>query len=363
MKRLWAVLALVGIAIGGITVGTLAACATGSPPQATGDTLGFSPGAPFVWESHADQVRDLDLMASTGAKWIRLDFSWPSVQPAPDTWNFKPFDDLVALVKSKGFEILALPAYTPDWAKAPGTTAPASPAAFAAFMTQLVTRYAPQGVKHWEIWNEPNLARFWSPPDPAAYTRLLVAGATAVHAADPGATVISAGLSPATDASDGSQISPLTFARGMYANGVKGSFDAFGIHPYGFPGLPTDTSTTSWNTWFRMADIHRLMDENGDGGKKIWMTEFGAPTGTSSGAVSEARQVDFVREALVARTKDEWLGPLFWYSARDQGTNPADREQNFGLWRNDFSAKPAAAAFSSSVERAVGIYTAFAVSR
>lgn len=364
MKKFWAMLAILGIVSGGVVAGSIVACAS-SAPTVPGDVIGFSTGANFLWESPADQARDLDLMASTGAKWLRLDFPWPSIQPTATTWNWGPFDSIVSLARSKGFSILGLPSYTPNWAKAPGATGaapPATPATFATFVGALVDRYKGQGVKHWEIWNEPNLAQFLSPPDPSVYTPLLIAAAAAVKAADPSATVISAGLSPATD-TPGSQMSPISFVKGMYASGAKGSFDALGMHPYGFPALPTDASSASWNAWFHMTTIHGIMDQNGDGAKKIWMTEYGAPTGTSTGAVSEARQVDFVREALVARAQSEWMGPLFWYSARDAGTNLADREQNFGLWRHDFSPKPAVSAFQLTVESAVGIYTPFVLSR
>jgi hypothetical protein len=42
---------------------------------------------------------------------------------------------------------------------------------------------------------------------------------------------------------------------------------------------------------------------------------------------------------------DTFTGPFFWYQIRDQGTDPADREQNFGLLRRDGSPKPAYGAF------------------
>jgi hypothetical protein len=331
----------------------------GTPEVSTADTLtvsgdvaGFSTGGGFLWESQADQQRDLDMMAATGAKWLRLDFPWPSVEPADNQWNWGPFDRIVSMARARGFNILGLPSYTPDWAKSSTGGGPADPATFASFLSALVTRYAPQGVKHWEIWNEPNMAWSWNPVDPAAYTRLLKAAYPAVKQADPTATVLSAGLAPGTDQSDGSLMSPLTFAKAIYTNGGKGSFDAMALHPYGYPALPTDATSKSWNTMFRAVDIHQVMTDNGDGAKQIWFTEFGAPTGTGSSAVTEARQPDFVREGFVARQQWSWAGPLFWYAHRDAGTNLADREQNFGLVHADFTPKPALATFDSIVEPA-----------
>ncbi len=363
MKKFSAVMALVGIvAVGALAAGSIVACADTPPVSVHGDQAGFSPGASFLWESPADQARDLDNMAATGAKWLRLDFPWPSVQPSPTQWNFAPFDKVISLAKARGFQILALPSYTPDWAKLAGTNSPANPATFAAFMTALVTRYAPQGVKTWEIWNEPNQAWSWSPPDAGAYTRLLIAAYAAVKAADPTAQVLTAGLAPAAD-TPGQEIAPLTFVKAIYANGGKGSFDAVGMHPYTYPYLPTDPSTASWSQFYRLPDIHTVMEQNGDGAKKIWLTEFGAPTGTGTGSVSEQQQANIMKAGFQGRAQWSWTGPLFWYAIRDNGTNLADREQNFGLYRNDFTAKAAAATMATIIEGDVGIYTAFTQSR
>jgi polysaccharide biosynthesis protein PslG len=364
MKKFLALLAIVGILGGGaLTVNAIVACASSTAPSSVpGSTVGFSSGAQLLWESPADQAHDLDLMASTGAKWLRLDFPWPSVQPGPTTWNWGPFDNIVALAKSRGFTILGLPSYTPGWAMAPGATGaapPANPATFAAFMTALVGRYAPQGIHAWEIWNEPNQAWSWNPPDPAAYTRLLIAASTAVRAADSSATVLTAGLAPAADR-PGQEVAPITFVTAIYANGGQPFFDAVAIHPYTYPYLPDDATTSSWSPFYKLAAIHQVMANNGDNAKQIWLTEYGAPTGSGTGAVTEAQQVDMVREAFVAKAQYSFTGPLFWYSGRDNGTNLSDREQNFGLWRNDFSAKPAAAEFDSLVDN-VGISTALTI--
>ncbi len=95
----------------------------------------------------------------------------------------------------------------------------------------------------------------------------------------------------------------------------------------------------------------------GDGAKKIWATEVGAPTGTAPGdSVTEAMQVRIVDEFLDGWNGwvnfrypddergsvafDTFTGPFFWYQIRDQGTDPADREQNFGLLRRTARRSP-----------------------
>ncbi|AWV90097.1 glycosyl hydrolase family 39 [Bradymonas sediminis] len=59
--------------------------------------------------------------------------------------------------------------------------------AFRAFAKPAAQRYALRGVHYWEVWSEPNLNQFFSPPDPVAYVALLDAGYEGVKAGNPGA--------------------------------------------------------------------------------------------------------------------------------------------------------------------------------
>jgi hypothetical protein len=334
------------------------------PIPGIGARAGFSPGGTIFNESDADLARSLDAMAATGAEWVRFDFPWASVEPnAPvltllgvvtaRTFHWSRVDRLVDAAHARGLKVIALPYITPSWARPAGTTDKHPPndiGLYASFVEAAVRRYAPKGVKVWEIWNEPNLSNFWSPkPDPARYTALLKAAAGAVRSVDPGATVILGGLSPATDASDGNQISPKTFLERVYAAGGRGSFDAVGMHPYSYPPRPLDRTTASWNTFHRLPLIRDLMVANGDSAKQIWSTEFGAPTGTSAQAVSEAEQSAMVVDSYNAIANWDWHGPLLWYSLRDDGTDLADREQSFGLLRRDYSVKPAFKTFDTVI--------------
>ena len=40
------------------------------------------------------------------------------------------------------------------------------------------------------------------------------------------------------------------------------------------------------------------------------------------------------------RTQRPWQGPVFWFCFRDYGADPNVIEDNFGVLRNDRSAKP-----------------------
>lgn len=319
-----------------------------SPAQAASSGVGISPGGDLLWLSDADLARELDLYKATGMTMVRVDFDWPSIEQVKGTMNWATTDRVVNAAAARGLQVLALPTYSPLWATSvAGNThaGPANPADFATFLTKAVQRYSSMGVKTWEIWNEPNLTNFWAPkPDPAAYTALLKSAYQAVKAADPSAVVIAGALSPATDPADGSQIAPATYTTKMYASGAQGYFDALSVHPYCYPAMPNDTTTASWNTFQRLPLVHDVMAANGDGAKQIWLTEYGAPTGTGTDAVTEAKQADLLVAAIATAASWSWTGPLFFYGGRDRGTDLTDREQNFGFVRTDFSSKPAHAA-------------------
>ena len=42
-----------------------------------------------------------------------------------------------------------------------------------------------------------------------------------------------------------------------------------------------------------------------------------------------------------------WGGPLFLYQGRDEGTDDSTREYHYGFINNDFSPKPAYAAYQA----------------
>ncbi len=251
--------------------------------------------------------------------------------------------------------VLGTITFTPSWARPAGSSAVYGPSAqdYAAFAGAAARHYAALGVHAYEVWNEPNSPAFWQPkPDPAAYTALLRAAYGAIKQADPSATVITAGLAPA--ATDGQSYSPVDFLQAVYAHGGHGYFDAVGQHPYcwdanTFPGDPQ-----GWSAWYQMygtsPSLRSLMIDHGDGDKKIWATEYGAPSNGPAGSshVDESTQAAMLTKAYQLWAGYSWAGPLFFYEGRDEGTSTSTRENFFGLLRQDFTPKPAYNAYQQA---------------
>ena len=139
-------------------------------------------------------------------------------------------------------------------------------------MAALAGRYGPQGslwaerpdlprvpVRAWQIWNEPNLTRYWSEqPFAPSYVRLLKAADAALAAADPGATVVLAGLPNES----------WTALRQIYKAGGRGHFDAVALHPY--TRKPRDVLRL-------VRYARREMRRANDGRTPVWLTELSWP--------------------------------------------------------------------------------------
>jgi beta-xylosidase len=313
--------------------------------------------------------KQLDDIVALGVGWVRFDVQWQNIQPKDAShYDWGAYDRVAKAAGAHHLKMLGVLAYTPAWARPGGCEsaqcAPNDPAQFAQFAAHTAAHYQPMGLQAWEIWNEPNTSTFWLPnPAADAYTRLLQATYSAVKLANPQAIVVSGGLSPQT--TDDHNVSELDFLQGMYNAGIKGFFDALGAHPYTYPLVPSHSTQQAWSRLSQTgANLRNIMIANGDGVKRIWITEFGAPTGgsgaaatmenystVSSGHVTEELQAfEATRSVELYKTYD-WVGPLMWYSFKDASTNQTDAANTFGLLRADGSQKPAYTAFKNAISQ------------
>lgn len=296
--------------------------------------------------------KEFDLMAEMGVTWVRIDIDWSAVQPKRRSLYWAQTDLLVNEAVAHQMNVLVMLGFTPEWARStasrlisdPTHARPTDLADFATFAQTAAKRYAPLGVHSWEIWNEPNTAKFWpTRPDADEYGRLFRAAATAIRGVDSRATLLIGGISPQYDGST-AEVPPAVYLEQLYGNGTAQLADGIAVHPYSYPNLPMDPEQRQVGGFSDLPALQAVMTNHGDGDKKIWITEFGAPTGSSVNAVSEADQAAILLQARQQVALWDWAGPLMYYELVDGGTDPADGEQNFGVLRADLSLKAAAIA-------------------
>lgn len=306
-------------------------------------SLGFADS--WIWFLSPDDVNhQFDLMAQTGVHSARIMFPWAGIQPNPDAWDWGQADLIVNAANARGIAVVALLNSTPGWATGGGpaiTAPPATPEMYGTFAGAFASHFAGR-VAAYEVWNEQNAAQFWAGPQgpqPERFAALLKAAYPAIKAADAGATVVAGGLAPTINFFS-ITMNPVTFVEQMYAAGAAGSFDALGYHPYLFNNdKQVRFSTASANSSRGLYDqLRQQMIANGDGGKQIWATEFGE----STSEVDEATQAERIRDFIVTWRGLPGAGPAFVYTTRDRATGSPNAQDNFGVYRTDWTPKPAA---------------------
>jgi hypothetical protein len=292
-------------------------------------------------------------MKSMGAKWIRFDLAWETVQPNDgDHYDWSRADTAIANITAHGLTALPILNTVPAWARASSSChnkmCVPDTAQFARFAMAAASRYSAKGVHTWEIWNEPNLNDNWRPAsDPAGYADLLKTAAPAIRAADATAFIVSAGLS-----SGGND--PVKFVQGMYKAGAKPYFDALGYHPYCWQSGPSclNVAGSGWNKMMNTSpSLRSVMKGQKDGDKQIWITEFGAPIAGSNLALTEAQQAQQITDAYTYLSKQTWAGPVIIYTYVIASTDSNDTESWYGLVNTDYTHRPSYDAFKSSAQQ------------
>lgn len=301
----------------------------------------------LIHQTSTVQAAQLARMRSIGITSLRLDANWDWVQfSGSQSFYWTQLDSEIHAARAAGMNVDLVIDGCPPWAAPAGTSQdsaprPASARQFAGWAADVARRYGPQGVRDYEIWNEPNDTKFWQPAaNPTFYTKMLKYSYRAIKRVEPSAFVIAGGLAPVT--THRGSISSIAFLRAMYSSGAKGYFDAVALHPYSFPALPG--TYEPWSAWSQMSatnpSIRSVMRNHGDWRKRIWITEFGAPSNGPSG-VGTSGQAAELRQAIGISKSTTWIGALFVYTWQDAGTDKRTNADWFGVLTNRNRAKPA----------------------
>ncbi len=352
----------------------IARTAVATAPARSSYNFGIAAGGGLQDMGYTDIVSQLMGMRAIGVTWVRFDIQWSTVQSAgAGSYDWSSYDNIVAALRATGLHGLAVVDYTPAWARDPACASsdkcePAQATDYANFATAVAARYAPQGLTTYEIWNEPNITDFWLPSaNSVLYSQMLKLSYTGIKQADPSATVLTGGT--AACGTGNGNLSPADFVQGLYTNGAKGYFTAVADHPYSRPFLPY--FDWYWNAFQQISNttpsVRSVMVANGDAGKKIWLTEYGMPTGGPGGLATSGMSMaeqndDHDTEGLQATAASQivayylanqsYLGGMFWYSYQDTGTDTSTTENFYGLLRPDGSPKPAYYSLQSAIRAA-----------
>jgi polysaccharide biosynthesis protein PslG len=316
------------------------------------------------WESSAaDLDRELDLAREAGANVVRVDVAWSSLETGGkgslSPWYVEKLDRFMAGAQARGLQVIATLFSTPCWAStAPEQLRqgcagawwdrgvqkypPSNPSDYADVASWLTRRYG-SALAALEVWNEPNLERFWIAPDAAAsYAALIRAAYPAAKAGNPGVPVLAGALAHADR----------HFLDRLYAHGIAGFHDGISVHPYNEWRDPADRWQEQWRKYTFLPGIEWMRDGQRLAGdvKPLWITEFGWSTCTGhQWCVTEQRQADYLAGAVQILDGLDYVESAVVYNLRDTGDDSADLEHRWGLVRRDFSPKPAYLAFAAAL--------------
>ncbi len=334
------------------------------------DGYGFN-----VWGLDAnDAFRDKVYtgVQAAGFGWVRQQVSWAAMEPkkgnfGTDTTAF--LDKFVDGAAAKNLKIMLSVVKSPDWVGAKGGLPPQAQD-FADYMTFLTQRYKGK-VQAYEIWNEQNYAlETGGKVSVAAYLPVLKAGYQTVKKYDAKAVVVFGGLTPTGVDDPSIALNDVQYLRQIYAlNGgeVKGYYDVLGVHPgsncnppdASWPANPptndcgTDPdggrSYTKDNSFYfqRLQDQRKVMEDAGENGKKMWITEFGWTTANQAPGygygkyVSEDQQAQYLTRAFALGRTYPWMGVMFvWNLNFASITMPSDEKYPWGVLKADGTPRP-----------------------
>jgi hypothetical protein len=272
--------------------------------------------------------------AVAGMRWFRtfgsdgVVYSWRFVEPSPDTYDWSFWDSQVTSAQKNRIRLLAsignaVPQWangSTDWRNKPLDlyTNPMETTSWYRYVYNFVERYDGDGVndmpglslpvKYWELWNEPDLKRFWVPPfdEPHQfngsvndYVRLQSVGYAAAKAADPEATIVG----PATAQTTGNTYYGPYFIWNwddFVAAGGLNSVDVISFNHYFDPNLWDQDGSIDWILG---------MVNGGRHGKPVWITE----TGWAGGLTSYQDKARSLVRSVIIFWAQPWMGRYFWY--------------------------------------------------
>jgi hypothetical protein len=290
------------------------------------------PAGYFSMQSHslqsdtAEHTKTLDLMQKAGIHQIRDEIYWWNVEKTKGQLEISPqVKQNVDNTLAKGINLLIILDYGNkfyDNQQAPHT--PESREAFAKYCYTIASTFKGK-IKYYEIWNEPNLAGFWSPaPDAEEYAKLLQTAYKACKSADPDCVIIG-GVTSGTDTD---------FLEKVFKAGGLQYMDKLSIHPY------RNTAPEEGDSLVLQIDKVSKLLEKYNKPLPIWISEMGYPTHKGPNGHPEAKQADYLTRCYLEALTTGKIESFFWYWFGPDGPDEKYSEDRFGIVRQDWTLKP-----------------------
>ena len=318
-----------------------------------------------ITEGGSVTASDLEQMHQIKVRTFRLTISWRLTEPAQGRFDWSRTDSRLIQLARAGISPAFVVWASPHWAT--GSSQPAVPPlkgraarAWKSFLKAAVKRYKKGGTfwkthpgvpkkpaKTWQVWNEPNLPKYFAkkgsgapksvPHAGKAYGKLVKSSDKAIHKADKHAKVILAGLSGNAKKK---KLKPNKFIKSFLGvKKVTKHFDAAALHPYA-------SSFKAYKS--RVSSFRKALRKGGAKKKGLWLSEIGWGSSNNGQRLNKGRkgQARLLEESFkeTLKKRKKWkVDHLYWFEWRDQPPNTGGCSfcRSAGLLNFNRSKKPA----------------------
>ncbi|MED4063767.1 cellulase family glycosylhydrolase [Priestia megaterium] len=261
--------------------------------------------------------QDVKMIDQAGFKWVRFDLNWSNVESKKGVYNFDAYDKLNRSLGKHGIK----PYYILDYSNKlyendNSVVTPEGRRAFKNFAKEAAQRYKDQGAV-WEIWNEPNSNKFWSPqPSFEEYSRLVNEVAPAIKRADKSGKIVAPALNGINEDS-------LKWLEEIFKKGILKNIDMVSVHPY-----RNHLPETVLNDYTKVRELIKKYSSNDI---QIVSGEWGYVTEkTSNRRDGELKQAEYATRMMLINS---WMRiPIsVWYGIKNDGQNINVPGENYGL--------------------------------
>jgi hypothetical protein len=231
--------------------------------------------------------KEARLSSRLHARIVRLDFPWTFIQPRRDRYDWSRGDYIVRALRKYRLQIHAVLSYPPAWAAETQASAP-SRADWAAFARAFARRYRGK-VGYFELWNEPDLPRYWTGTEEQFVQTILVPGYRAIKTGAPRAKVVV-----------GPSFANRAWLEDLYRFGGGRSFDIMSWHDY----------TANASILSNAKIVQSVLRAHGQARKPIWLGEYGF----EEAGIDDKGHAGLLTQILTSK------GPFAvaeWYALRD----------------------------------------------
>jgi hypothetical protein len=275
------------------------------------------------------------LIREAGIRSVRDDAFWSTVEQQPGVLQASPdwFKYLREQHASNLGNVLVLDYGNQFYARDSKPITPTVRAGYARFVNYVANKLKGQ-VSFYEVYNEWDLEDPVSPGFSDAYLDLVRATSKQLRNIDPSARILAGAVT--TEGIKGG------FADRLVQGGVLSYADGLSLHPYVHCEKTNEGNTPeAWIGWLR--EVSARFDKTAGQTVPLYLTEMSwHSTGNLHPCgIDESTQAAWLARAyLLAKTLPAIKG-LWWYDLSNDGTDPAEQEDNFGLVRQDLSPKAA----------------------